>query len=94
MRLAPVSIWRGFSRPTARSISTWQRPAARPGRCLADLGDGWQQSVDHETRQLRGRPGVYVSEAGLGSGQSVVGLVAEGRRVALDMWRHLEGAGA
>ena len=66
-----------------------------PVALLAAPGDGRQRSVDHENRQLGGRPGVYLGEAGPGN-WAVPWLAwqPQGRRVALDRWRQLEGAGA
>jgi hypothetical protein len=49
------------------------------------LGEYWRQAVDASTCQVAGSPGAYVSSTCLGTEQSVVAMVAEGRRVALEI---------
>jgi prolycopene isomerase len=56
------------------------------------LGEHWLQAVDAGTRQGAGSPGAFVSSAYLETEQSVVAMVAEGRRVALEIFQFLGAA--
>lgn len=66
---------------TPSTDSTWHLAAA--------LGENWRLAVDARTRQVAGSPGTYVSSVVLGTEQSVVAMVAEGRRVALEVSKFL-----